>query len=117
MHASANRSLISLRSPLPLLVSGIAVALLVIVLAALAQRAPQEDPSTRETLNEREAITLVAREMRAGDAAMKVATEGRARFEDGSWFISVGDATFRFSERNRIVLAENEAALRLEFKP
>lgn len=103
------------RSPLPLLAAGIAVALLLILFVTLPQRPAVDDPSLRETLNEREAVTLVAREVRSGAAAARLSAEGRARFSDGSWTVTLGDAQFRFSERNRIVLAENAAARTLQF--
>lgn len=91
------------------------MALLVILVFALPLRPPATDYSRLETLNEREAVALVAREMRNGAAAVQVSREGQARFEDGSWFVTVGAATFRFSERNRIVLAENDAGRALQY--
>ena len=106
-----------IRSPLPLLAGGIAVALLVIALATLpARQRVGPDPSQRETLSEREALTLVAREMRSGEAAIRVLTEGQARFDDGSWFVQVGEARFRLSELNRIVWEENDAARALRYQ-
>lgn len=102
------------RTPLPLLAGGLALALLLIIAVALAPRATP-DPNAPQGLNAREAIALVAREMRSGQTAAEVVATGEARFEDGSWFVSVGGARFRFSERNRIVLAENAEARALQY--
>lgn len=79
--------------------------------------APRGTPNldVPQGLNEREAIAIVAHEMRSGKAAMRVTDEGRATYEDGSWYVTVGDARFRFSERNRIVLPENAAARTLQY--
>ena len=105
----------SLRSPLPLLAAGILAALLLIAIMTLPPKPAGVDASKVETLSQGEAITIVAQAMRSGDAAVRVATQGQARFNDGSWYISVGDAQFRFSQRNRIVVAENDAAKQLQF--
>lgn len=102
------------RTPLPLLAGGLALALLLILAVALAPRVAP-DPNAPQGLNAREAISLVAREMRSGQAAAEVLAAGEARFEDGSWFVLVSGARFRFSERNRIVLAENAEARALQY--
>ena len=106
----------SLGSPFPLLAGGIAAALLLIALVTLPiGRASAPDASELENLNEGEAITLVAREMRSGDAAIRVSSEGQARFDQGTWLVTVGDATFHFNQRTRIVVADNDAARALMF--
>ncbi len=106
----------SLRSPLPLLAAGILVALLLILLVAQPPRQPSFDPSTVEALSPSEVLTLVAREMRSDEAALQVVREGQARFDDGTWYVTVGDAQFHFSQRNRVVVADNEAAQVLQFR-
>jgi hypothetical protein len=107
--------LFSLRSPLPVLVGGIAVALLLIAIATLPPRPSTPDLSRAQTLSESEAVALVAREIRSPESAVRVSTEGRARYDDGSWFVTAGQAEFRFSERNRIVMPENDAARLLQY--
>jgi hypothetical protein len=91
------------------------VALLLIIGATLPQRQTGPDPSKAETISEQEAVTLVAHDMRSSQAAIQVAAQGTARYEDGSWFVTVGDAHFRFSERNRIVLPLDAQARELEY--
>lgn len=115
MLRTAQTQVRSPRTPIPLLIAGLVLAALLIALVALPQRQVGPDPASLETLNQREAIALVAREIRSGPAAARAAAEGTARFEDGSWYVSVGEAQFRFSERNKIVLAENAAARALQF--
>ncbi len=110
-----NQPIGSLRSPLPLLAGGILVALVLIALVTLPPKQAAPDPSKVETLSEREAITLVAEAMRSGESAARVSADGKARFDDGSWFVSVDDAQFHFSQRNRIVIADNEPARSLQF--
>src|ERR1700736_2302770 len=96
------RPLVSLRSPLPLMVAGIGVAVLVIAVVTLPPRPAPPDPTAVETLSQSEVLSLVAHEMRSSDAASRVMTEGQVRFNDGTWSISVGGAHFHFSQRNRI---------------
>ena len=103
-------------SPLPLLAGGILVALLAIVLVTLPPKQAGPDGSKAAGLNDQEAIALVARDMRSAAAALRVSTEGRAHFEDGSWTVEVGNAQFRFSERNRISLPLNDAARALSYR-
>src|SRR3981081_2917014 len=86
--------LVSLRSPLPLMVAGIGVAILVIAVMTLPPRPAPADATQTATLGDSEALTLVAHEMRSGDAAARVLTDGQARFNDGTWYISVGGAHF-----------------------
>lgn len=109
-------AVVSLRSPLPLLVAGIGVTLLVIAAATLPPRPPQPDLSSIETLTQQEARTVIAHEMRAGDAAAQVLNQGSLRFDDGTWYLSVGEAQFHFSQRNRIVVADNQAAIDLQYR-
>jgi hypothetical protein len=106
--------LVSLRSPLPLMVAGIGVTLLVIALATLPGRAQPEAPQTA-TLSDGEALTIVAQQMRSGSAATKVMTDGQTRFNDGTWYVSVGSAHFHFTQRNRLVVAEDPPAVDLEY--
>ena len=107
--------LVSLRSPLPLLVAGIGVALLVIAAVTLPSR-PTPEAAQTANISPEEALTLVANEMRSGDVAVQVRSEGQARFDDGTWTISLGDAQFHFSQRNRIVVADNAAAWQLQYR-
>jgi hypothetical protein len=105
---------VSLRSPLPLMVAGIGVALLVIAAFTLPPRQAAE-PTQTASLSDAEALTLVAHEMRSGAAAARVLTEGQTRFDNGTWYVSVGGAHFRFTQRNRIVVAEDAPAVQLEY--
>ena len=108
--------LVSLRSPLPLLVAGIGVTILVIAVVTLPPRpAPPDQAQKTATLGDNEALTLVAHEMRSGDAAARVMSEGQVRFDDGTWYISVGGAHFHFSQRNRIVVADDPPAIQLQY--
>jgi hypothetical protein len=111
----ADRLLVSLRSPLPLLVAGLGVALLVIAAVTLPPRSPAPDPTRLENISGQEALTLVANAMRSGDAAIQVVDQGQTRFDDGTWYVTVGQAQFHFSQRNRIVVADNKAAERLMY--
>jgi hypothetical protein len=108
--------LVSLSSPLPLMVAGIGVTLLVIAIVTLPLRPAAPDPTQVATLSEAEVLSLVAHEMRSGDAAARVITEGKVRFDDGTWYVSVGGAHFHFSQRNRIVVAEDPPAIQLQFR-
>ena len=103
-----------IRSPLPLLLVGVILALILIVVAQAARQTPA--PGTNQTtLSDREALTMVAEKMRSGQAAEQVMSEGQARFEDGAWQVTVGDANFHFSTRNQVVVPDNTAAEQLEF--
>jgi hypothetical protein len=113
----ADRTLVSLRSPLPLLVAGLGVAVLVIAAVTLPPRPPAADPSRAETISGQEALTLVAGAVRSSDGAMQVVDAGDTRFDDGTWYITVGQAQFHFSQRNRIVVADNDAAKKLMYGP
>lgn len=110
--------LVSLRSPLPMLVAGLGVTLLVIALVALPPRAANAPVEATQTANlsEEEALTLVAREMRSGEVASQIRAQGKTRFEDGTWHVTLGDAQFHFSQRNRVVVADNPQAIALEFR-
>jgi hypothetical protein len=112
----AARPLVSLRSPLPLMVAGIGVTVLVIAVVTLPPRPPPPDPSQTATLGDSEALTLVAHEMRSGDSAARVVNEGQVRFNDGTWYISVGGAHFHFTQRNRIVVADDPPAITLQYR-
>ena len=107
--------LVSLRSPVPLLVAGIGVTLLVIALVTLPSR-PAGEPTQTATISPDEALTLVANEMRSSDAAIQVRSQGQTQFDDGTWTITAGDAQFHFSQRNRIVVADNSAGWQLQYK-
>jgi hypothetical protein len=109
-------TVVSLRSPLPLLVAGVGVTLLVIAVVTLPPRPPTIDPLATETLTHQEARAIVAKEMRSGDAAVQIINQGTVRFDDGTWFISVGEAQFHFSQRNRVVVADNQAAVQFQFR-
>lgn len=109
-------AVVSLRSPLPLLVAGVGAALLVIAIVTLPPRPPAPDPSQTETLTQQEARSIVAREMRSGEAATQIVNQASVRFDDGTWFLSVGDAQFHFSQRNRVVVADNQAAVQLQYR-
>src|SRR5579859_8021430 len=102
--------LVSLRSPLPLMVAAIGVTVLVIAVVTLPPRPAPPDPAQTATLGESEVLSLVAHEMRTSDAAAQVLTMGQARFDDGTWYVSVGGAHFHFSQRNRIVVADDPPA-------
>jgi hypothetical protein len=109
-------TVVSLRSPLPLLVAGVGMAILVIAIVTLPPRPAQPDLSQIETLTQQEAKTVVAHEMRSSEAAAQVLNQSAIRFEDGTWYLTVGDAQFHFSQRNRIVVADNDAAIRLQYR-
>src|ERR1700736_3983480 len=81
-------SLVSLRSPLPLMVAAIGVTVLVIAVVTLPPRPPAPDPAQTATLGESEVLSLVAHEMRTGDAAAQVIAAGQARFDDGTWYVN-----------------------------
>src|SRR5205814_472205 len=98
-------------SPLPLIVAGIGIAILVIAVVTLPPRPAAPDPTQAPSLGDNEVLTLVAHEMRTGDAAARVMSEGQVRFADGSWYVSVGGAHFHLSNRNRIVVADDAAAI------
>jgi hypothetical protein len=108
--------LVSLRSPLPLMVAAVGVTLLVIALVTLPLRPPPPDPSQAANLAEVEVLSLVAHEMRSGESAARVMAEGKVRFDDGTWYITVGGANFHFTQRNRIVVADDPPAITLQFK-
>ena len=112
----AARPLVSLRSPLPLMVAGIGVAMLVIAVVTLPPRPAPPDPSQTANLGDSEALTLVAHEMRSGAAAARVLNEGQVRFNDGTWYVSVGGAHFHFTQRNRIVVADDPPAIDLQYR-
>ncbi|MGI9147245.1 MAG: hypothetical protein ACR2IK_11935 [Chloroflexota bacterium] len=112
----AARPLVSLRSPLPLMVGGLGVTLLVIALVTLPPRPVPADPSQTASLGDAEALTLVAHEMRSGAAAARVLDEGQVRFDDGTWYASVGGAHFHFTQRNRIVVADDQPAIELQYR-
>jgi len=109
-------TVVSLRSPVPLLVAGVGIALLVIAIVTLPPRPPAPDPSQTELLTQAEARSIVAREMRSGPAAVQILNEGNVRFDDGTWFISVGEAQFHFSQRNRVVVADNPTAVQMQYR-
>src|SRR5436190_22432744 len=109
-------TVVSLRSPLPLIVAGLGITVLVIALVALPPRPPAPDLSQIETLTQQEARSIVAKEMRSSDAAVQVLNQSNIRFDDGTWFLNVGDAQFHLSQRNRLVVADNQAAVQLQYR-
>ena len=112
----ATRPFVSLRSPLPLMVAGIGATILVIAAVTLPPRPAPPDPTQTANLGDSEALTLVAHEMRSGDAAARVLNEGQVRFNDGTWYVSVGGAHFHFTQRNRIVVADDSTAIDLQYR-
>jgi hypothetical protein len=107
--------IISLRSPVPLLVAGVCVALAVIAVVTVLSQPSAAGQVKVATMGDREALAIAAGAMRAGDAAAQVMNLGQAVFEDGSWYIIVDSAQLHFSQRNRIVVADNDAAIKLMF--
>ena len=96
------------------MVAGVGVALLIIAAVTLPQRPAAPEPQTAN-LSDAEALTIVAHDMRSSDAATRVMSEGRTRFDDGTWYVSVGGAHFHFTQRNRIVVAEDPPAVQLQY--
>jgi len=111
---SAANPLVSLRSPLPLLVAGLGLTVLVIAIVTLPTR-QAAPPVETENLTRQEALTIVADAMRSGTAAAQVLNQGDVRFDDGAWYVSVGAAQFHFTQRNHIVVADNPAAVQLKY--
>ena len=58
----------------------------------------------------------MAEKMRSGQAAAQVLNQGAVRFDDGTWYVSVGDAQFHFSQRNRVVVADNPQAVDFQYR-
>lgn len=108
--------LVSLRSPLPLMVAAIGITVLVIAVVTLPPRPSAPDPAQTATLAEAEVLSLVAHDMRSGDAAAQVMANGQVRFDDGTWYISVSGAHFHFSQRNRIIVADDAPAIQLQYR-
>ena len=98
------------------MVAGIGVALLVIAAVTLPPRPAAPEPQAAN-LSDAEALTIVAHDMRSSDSAARVMSDGHTRFEDGTWYINVGGAHFHFSQRNRIVVAEDPPAVQLQYGP
>ena len=96
------------------MVAGIGVALLVIAAVTLPPRPAAPEPQTAN-LSDAEALTLVAHEMRSSEAAARVMSQGQTRFDDGTWYVTVGGAHFHFTQRNRIVVAEDPPAVQLQY--
>jgi hypothetical protein len=111
----AANPLVSLRSPLPLMVAGLGVTLLVIAVVTLPPRPPAPDVNQTRQLSDAEALAIVAHEMRSADGAARVMNDGQTRFDDGTWYISVSGAHFHFTQRNRIVVAEDPPAIQLQY--
>ena len=107
----------SLGSPLPLIVAGVCVALAVIALVSWWPRPAPTDPYGARMMSDQEAIALVAADIRDGGVAAQALSQASVRFADGSWYITTGDAQFHFSQRNRIVVADNPAAIALQYGP
>jgi hypothetical protein len=98
------------------MVAAIGVTILVIAVVTLPSRPAPPDPAQTATLADAEVLSLVAREMRSGDAAAQVLGEGQVRFDDGTWYISVRGAHFHFSQRNRIIVADDPPAVQLQYR-
>jgi hypothetical protein len=96
------------------MVAGIGVALLVIAAVTLPPRPAAPEPQTAN-LSDAEALTLVAHEMRSSEAAARVMSQGQTRFDDGTWYVTVGGAHFHFTQRNRIVVADDPPAVQLQY--
>jgi hypothetical protein len=108
--------IVSLRSPVPLLVAGVCVALVVIAAVTVLSQPPAAGQVKVATMGDREALAIVAGAMRTGESAAQIMNLGQANFDDGSWYITVdGGAQLHFSQRNRIVVADNDAAVKLMF--
>ena len=112
---NAANPLVSLRSPLPLMVAGLGVALVVIAVVTLPPRPQAPDANQTRNLSDVEALSIVAHDMRSADAAARVMREGETRFDDGTWYITVSGAHFHFTQRNRIVVAEDAPAIQLQY--
>ncbi len=115
-NAARPDGVISLNSPLPLLVAGVVVALAVMALVSWWPRPAPTDPYGAKMMSDQEAVALVVGGMRSADAAAQALNQPNVRFEGGSWYITVGDAQFHFSQRNRIVVADNAAAVQLQYR-
>jgi hypothetical protein len=87
----------------------------IVAAATFLPEASRPSPIKTATFAPDEILSTVAREMRSADAAAQVLDHGVANFSDGTWYISVDEAQFHFSQRNRIVVADNAAAVRLEY--
>jgi len=102
-----------------MLTVGVAVALVLIGAVTLLQRAAEPDPTIANvkvaTISPTEALTIVAQSVRSSAAAEQVLSQGQARFADGAWDVTVGEAQFHFTQRNRIVIAQNQAAVELTY--
>ena len=107
--------LVSLRSPLPLIVAGIGVTLLVIAAVTLPPRPNPDTTQSTPNISNAEALSIVAHEMRSGASAARVMSEGQSRFDDGTWYVNVGNAHFHFTQRNRLIVAEDDPAIQLEY--
>src|SRR5438132_12315050 len=79
----AAHPLVSLRSPLPLMVAGIGVALLVIAAVTLPPR-PTAPETQAANLSEAEAPTNVAHDMRPPDSAALVMNDVDNRLQHGT---------------------------------
>lgn len=108
--------LVSLRSPLPLMAAAIGVTVLVIALVTLPPRGTPATQDNVATLAQAEVLSVVAHEMRSGDAAARVLSEGQVHFDDGTWTVTVANAHFHFSQRNRIVVADDAPAIQLQYR-
>ena len=93
------------------------MAILVIAVVTLPPRPAPPDPLQQAMLSEGEVRTLVAHDMRSSSAASRVMNESQVRFDDGTWYVNVGNAHFHFSQRNRIVVADDPPAVQLQYGP
>ena len=58
----------------------------------------------------------MAEKMRSGRSAAQILNQSVVRFDDGTWYVSVGDAQFRFSQRNRVVVSDTPAAVEFQYR-
>ena len=98
------------------MVAAIGATILVIAVVTLPPRPPAPDPTQNPSLSDNEVLALVAHEMRSETAAARVVTDGQVRFDDGTWYVNVSGAHFHLSNRNRIVVAEDAAAVQLQYR-
>jgi hypothetical protein len=95
---------------------GLGVALLIVAAGWVQRGVVETIPSKTPQLGPDEILAIVAHDMRSSAAAAEVLQRGQASFDDGTWYVSVGDAHFRVSQRNRVVVPGNPAAIEPQFQ-
>lgn len=111
----AVRPLLSWRSPVPPMLAGIGATLVAIAVLTLPARPGASDQTKTPLFSPQEVLAVVAHGIHSSDGAAYVVEHGSVRFDDGTWYISVGGALFRFSQRNQIVVPDNDEAVQLEY--